>query len=491
MPRNRYIIKLLLVTVLVFSGQMLFADAMSRGDYGISSSNNGIGSFGNAPKESPILNVPLPSANSSYYANPESINYNIHAPIKTVNKIVAFVNRGVITSNEVNVQVNQSLQTFKMKGLPPPNPADIRSRVIEQLIMQRIQLDLAARGGIKTTDLEVADAINNIAKQNNMTLDQFKDMVVKQGTTFDEFRKQIRDQITIDKLKQREVDGRVSVNDDEVNLVLNSEAYKNRIDYNLSDIIVGVPEQATPDVVMAKQNSAIAAYNELKAGHPFYQVAAKYSNAPNALSGGELGWKANATLPGEILKNLEGLPIGSFTSIIHLPVGFFIFKVNDIKKHGAPQIIKQYHVRHILIKVNEITGDEEAHQKIMGIRNTIIQDAADPAKESADFIRLAKQYSEDTSSINGGDIGWVSKGDTVPAFEQAMINTPVGVVSEPIHSPFGWHILQVIGTRESNLSNDREKAEIRQEIHENKANTLYNQWLRDIRDSAYVKMNDN
>ena len=169
----------------------------------------------------------------------------------------------------------------------------------------------------------------------------------------------------------------------------------------------------------------------------------------------------------------------------------FIFKVNDIKKHGAPQIIKQYHVRHILIKVNEITGDEEAHQKILGIRNTIMQDTGNPAKESADFVRLAKQYSEDTSSINGGDIGWVSKGDTVPAFEQTMINTPVGVVSQPIHSPFGWHILQVLGTRESNLSNDREKAEIRQEIHDNKANTLYNQWMRDIRDSAYVQMNDN
>lgn len=481
------IINLLILLGIILIGQEVFADAMQRGDVGQTSTAYGFSKI----TESPILNVPLPSANSSYYANPESINHNLNAPIITVDKIIAYVNRGVVTLTEVNEQVNQALQGFKQKGLVPPNINDIRNRVIEQLIMQKIELDLANRTGIKTTDLEVTDAINNIAKQNKMTLDQFKVVLAKQGTSFEDFRKQVKTQITIDKLKQREVDGRVSVNEDEVNRILNSEAYKNRIDYNLSDIIIGVPEQATPDIVEAKQNLAIKAYNELKSGTSFYQVAAKYSNAPNALTGGELGWKTNAALPADILKSLAGITPGGFTSIIHLPVGFFIFKVNDIKQHGAPQIVHQYHVRHILIKVNEITGDEEARQKILGIRNTLMQDAGNPIKESADFVRLAKQYSEDTSSINGGDIGWVSKGDTVPAFEQAMLNTPIGVISEPIHSPFGWHILQVIGVRDSNLSNDKEKAEIRQELHDNKANTLYNQWLRDIRDSAYVKMNEN
>ncbi len=467
-------------------GQVVFADAMQRGYE--ATTPTGVSS---KTVESPVLNVPLPSANTPYYANYESVSYNSNAPIKTVDKIVAYVNKGVITAIEVNEQISQTMQSFKQKGVPPPNPDDIRNRIIEQLIMQKIELDLAARTGIKTTDIEVADGISNIAKQNNMNVEQFKQYILKQGITFDAFRRQIKNQITTDKLKQREVDGRISVNDDEVNRILNSEAYKKRVDYNLSDIIVGVPEQATPDIVTQKQNLAIQAYNELKAGAPFYKVAAKYSNAPNALTGGELGWKNNAALPPDILKSLDGVSIGDITSIIHLPVGFFIFKVNDIKKHGAPQMVRQYHVRHILIKVNEVTGDEEAHQKILGIRNTIMQDAKNPALESADFARLAKQYSEDTSSIKGGDIGWVSKGDTVPAFEQAVMSTPVGVISQPIHSPFGWHILEVLETRDSNLSNDREKAEIRQEIHENKANTLYNQWLRDIRDSAYVKMNDN
>ncbi len=444
----------------------------------------------NKPAESIVLNMPLPSANTAYYANYESINYNSSLPLTTVDKIVAYVNKGVITTVEVNDQIAQTIQTYKQKGLTPPSSDDIRRRVIDELIMQKIELDFAARTGIKTTDAEVASAINNIAGQNNMNLEQFKQYIMKQGLTFDKFKQQINDQITIDKLKQREVDGRVSVNVHEVDLVLNSEAYKNRMDYNLSDIIIGVPDKASPDVIVQKQNLAIAAYNELKNGNPFYKVSAKYSNSPNALTGGVLGWKSNAVLPPDIIKSLDGVGVGGITSIIHLSVGFFIFKVNDIKKHGAPQMVHQYHVRHILIKVNDATSDNEAHQKIIGIRNKILENAKNPQIESYNFAGLAKKYSEDTSSIKGGDLGWVSRGDTVPVFESAVINTPIGVISQPIHSGFGWHILEVLGTRDVNLSDDREKAEIRQEIHDSKANTLYIEWQRNIRDAAYVKMND-
>jgi peptidyl-prolyl cis-trans isomerase SurA len=467
-------------------GQFAFADAMQRG----STATTTPVSAGAKTPESPVLNVPLPSANTAYYASYESINHTANSPITTVDKIVAFVNKGVVTTVEVNDQIAQTIQTYKQKGLTPPSSSDIRKSVIDELIMQKIELDFAARTGIKTTDIEVSGAINNIAGQNNMDLEQFKQYIMKQGFTFDKFKKQINNQITIDKLKQREVDGRVSVNDHEVDLVLNSEAYKNRVDYNLSDIIVVVPDKATPDIIEQKQNLAIAAYNELKSGNLFYKVSAKYSNSPNALTGGELGWKSNAVLPPDILKSLDGVPIGGITSIIHLSVGFFIFKVNDIKKHGAPQMVHQYHVRHILIKVNDATSNNEAYQKIVGIRNKILQNAKNPQVESDSFASCAKKYSEDTSSIKGGDLGWVSRGDTLPAFESAVINTPIGVISQPIHSPFGWHLLEVLEVRDVNLSNDREKAEIRQEIHDSKANTLYIEWQRNIRDAAYVKMND-
>jgi peptidyl-prolyl cis-trans isomerase SurA len=411
--------------------------------------------------------------------------------IKMVSKVVAFVNKNVITSNQVDMAVAQTIRTFKQKGVTNPNMNDVRSKVIDQLIMQQIQLDLAQRSGIKTNDIEINDAINNMAKSQNMTPEAFKNNVVKQqGMSYDEFQNQMQKQIIMEKLKQREVDSRIVVNDDEVNRVLNSEAFKTRIDYQLAMISITIPEQAMATVLSQRQSIANNAYNELKSGTSFDKVAIKYSNAPNALSGGDLGWRNSAALPPIIADSLKNLSVGGYTNVIKLPVGFFIFKVNEIRKHGAVQIVKQYHVRHILLKVNENTGDDEAKQKISEIKAKLDNDKLDSVRLSNDFVKYAKQYSEDTSSINGGDLGWVSLGDTVPAFEQTMLKTPVGMVSNPVRSPFGWHILQVLEVRNSNQTNDREKAEIRQELRENKGTMIYTQWLRDIREMAYVKMND-
>ena len=478
-------LKVLLLLLSICS--LSFASVMQRG----AGTNNNV-SISSPDKLTPILNVPLPSANTNYYYSYES-NENAYKnlPIKVVNKIIAFVNKGVITEIKVEEKVQEILLSFKQKGITPPNITDIRSKVVEQLIMQKIQLDLAKRLGIKINDLDVVEAINNIASQNNMGIEEFKSSLKKQGIDFHDFRKQISEQIITERLKQREVDARVIVSEDEVNRVLNSETYRNRIDYNLSDIVVAIPEQATMEVIEQKQNLANMAYNELKSGVPFYQVAAKYSNAPNALTGGELGWRTNAAMPASVLSRLKKIAPLEYTEVIHLPVGFFIFKINEVKEHGAPQIVHQYHVRHILVKVNEVTGDEEAHQKILGIKRVLDHDINDLPKKNLDFINLAKQYSQDSSSIKGGDIGWVAKGDTVLPFERTMVSLPIGVVSEPIRSVFGWHVLEVLETRDSNLTNDREKAGIREELHLIKSNMLYTQWLRDIREMSYIKMNDN
>ncbi len=410
--------------------------------------------------------------------------------VKDMDRIVAYVNKDVITSNQVNMQVKQIfMQLNKNKGIIP-SEVEVKNQILEQLIMQKIQLDLANRLGIKTTDIEITDVIKNIAKAQQLDLTQFIEKLNNEGISFDTFRQQIRTQVLIDKLKQREVDARIVVNDDEVNRVLNSEAYKNRVDYELSDIIISIPEQNQAVEVEKKQKLANQAYLELKNGVPFEEVAAKYSVAPNALNGGKIGWKSNTALPPVISDELKDLKSGDYTKVIRVPVGFFIFKINNIRKHGMPQIVRQYHVRHILIRVNETTDENEAQNKILEIKKKLDQDINQPEKLNEDFIKLAK-YSEDTSSINGGDIGWVSKGDTVPAFEKAIINTPTGKISDIIRTPFGWHILEVLGVRDSNLTNDKERADIRQDIRESKGALLYTQWLRDIREMAYVKINDN
>ena len=412
------------------------------------------------------------------------------ATTKTVNKIVAYVNKRIITQNEVSKQIVQARNNLQQRGIANADTTDLRAKVLDQLIMQQIQLDLAARGGIKTSDAEVTDAITSIEKGQSLSDSQFRAKLTSQGVAFDDFRQQISDQITTEKLKQREVDGRVVVNDDEVTRILNSASYKNRIDYRLADIVVNIPEQATLEVTSQKQALANQIYTQLKQGASFDQLVLKYSNGPNVLNGGDLGWKSNTSLPPIILNQISNLPVGGIAPVVKFPGGFFIFKVNAIKQHGTPQIVRQYHVRHILIKVNELTSDDEAHQKIQNIYNQLAKDSSNQALESKEFTDLAKQYSDDTSSLKGGDIGWVNKGDTVPQFEQQMMSNPVGKISQPFKSPFGWHVLEVLETRDSNLANDREKAEIRQELRETKAQILYTEWMRNLRDMAYVKIND-
>lgn len=434
-------------------------------------------------------NVPVALAESSV-TTPPILNPNMPAT-KTVNKIVAYVNKRIITQNEVNKQIVQARNNLQQRGVKDADNTDLRAKVIDQMIMQQIQLDLAARGGIKTSDAEVTDAINNIEKTQGLNDTQFRAKLASQGVAFNDFRQQISDQITTEKLKQREVDGRVVVNDDEVMRILNSSTYKNRIDYRLADIVINIPEQATMEVTEQKQALANQIYTQLKQGASFDQLVLKYSNGPNVLNGGDLGWKSNTSLPPIVLSQINNLPVGGIAPVVKFPMGFFIFKVNAIKQHGSPQIVRQYHVRHILIKVNELTSDDEAHQKIQNLYSQLAKDSGNSTLESKEFTDLAKQYSDDTSSLKGGDLGWLNKGDTVPQFEQQMMNTPVGKISQPFKSPFGWHILEVTETRDSNLANDREKAEIRQELRETKAQMLYTEWMRNLRDMAYVKMSDN
>ena len=424
--------------------------------------------------------------NASAPSNKDKISVN---GLQIINRIVAFVNKSVITSKEVDEGVKQTIYNFQEKNIATPPLNTLKHQVLEQLIMQKIQLDMAKNAGIKTSDVETNDAISNILKQQKISLEELKIKLIKSGITYSDFRRQVQDQLTIEKLKQREIGGRVSISENEVDRILSSELYKHKIEYDLSDIVVNIPDHASDDIIKQKKVIINAAYNALKTGQPFTQIVMKYSDGQNALSGGDLGWRSNLALPPIIVKELEDLPIGGFTNVIQLPSGLFIFKINKTRKYGEAQIVKQYHVRHILIKVNETRSSDEAYDKIMSIKRLLNEDTGNLAKLNQDFVKYAKEYSEDTSSINGGDLNWVSKGDTVPAFESAMLNTPVNTVSQPIHSPFGWHLLEVVGIRDSNLASDREKDEIRQELRASKANLIYEQWLRDIRDAAYVKIN--
>ncbi len=410
--------------------------------------------------------------------------------INTIDKIIVFVNKTIITSNQLNNEIALMQKTYKQKGINVPNNEEFKNNVLNQMIMLQIELGLAQKLGITATNTDIDMALHNITKAQSLTVDSFKAKLLQDDISFDTFKKQIYEQIITERLKQREVDARIAVTDDEISQVLNSEIFKHRTNYNLSYIIIGTQEHAT--TIDRKNKEAIAhmAYNALINGESFNQVSIRYSNAPNAMMGGELGWKSNIALPPVIVNELSKIKKDEFTSIIELPVGFLIFKINDIRKVGVVQSVKQYQVRHILIKVGENNSDEEAHQKITTIKSQLDKDTVNSTAQNEHFITLAKENSEDASGMNGGDLGWLSVGDTVPEFENMMLNTQIGNISAPFKTLFGWHILQLENIRTVDKTNDLLKSTVKQEIRDMKASLLYVEWLRSIRDGAYVKINE-
>ncbi len=405
--------------------------------------------------------------------------------IKTIDRIVAFVNKGIITSNEVAKEIRLLENIYKY----PSNTKDknFYDNIINQLILQKIQLDLALKYNITASDDEVNNIISNLLATKHSNLQALKNELTANSLDYNFYKTQIANQIIVEKLKQREVDAKIIINDDEVLRVFNSNIYKNKIDYNLSYIMLSISDTKDAKDLSNKKNLALKIMNELSSGADFKQMAMRYSNATNAINGGNIGWKSNISLPSPIISELNDIKVGQFTNIITLPIGLFIFKINDIKTANTKQIIKQYHVRHILIKVNENNSSDEAHKKILTVRAMLMNNDNLIIQEKQ-FINLAKKYSDDTSSINGGDLGWISNGATVPEFEKMIIATPLYQISPVFQTPFGWHILQIEEIRNSDQTIDREKLIIKNELRNAKSLILYNQWLNNIKFSAYIKI---
>lgn len=403
--------------------------------------------------------------------------------VQTINKIIAFVNKDIITSNEFENQI--LLYKFNNSDKKDVN-SNIKNNILDQLINLKLQLNIANKDGIKINDDELNTAINSILVSQKLNMKQLQAKLSDYQITYNQYIQFIKEQIILEKLKQRNIDSRVYINEYEINRILNSEAFKSRIDYNLSYILISIPENTIPNSYNQKKQIAIQALKSLKNGESFSIVSTKFSNANNALNGGNIGWKSNVVLPPQISKALSKIKNNEFTDIIELPIGFMIFKINDIRSFYTQQIVRQYHVHHILIKVNENRSNDEALKKINQLHKQLESLTNHKTIFIENFAKLAKKYSEDTSSINGGDIGWVSKSDTVPTFEQQVLTLPLYTLSNPIKTPFGWHIIYVDNINDINKTTDIEKSTIRQELRELKTTILYAEWLRNLRDSAYI-----
>jgi peptidyl-prolyl cis-trans isomerase SurA len=303
----------------------------------------------------------------------------------------------------------------------------------------------------------------------------------KNGQSLDSMRGTIRNEILIARARERDVDNRVAVSDSEIEGYLQTQAQQGtETEYNFAHILITVPENASPEQIQARRARAEDILAQLGKGADFAQLSASYSDAPNALQGGAFGWRASGKMPALFADTLKPLQPGQVSPLLKSSNGFHILKLNDKRGLDATLNITQTHVRHILIKTNELTSEADARNRLLQLKERI--------DNGVKFDGLARLHSEDASASKGGDLGWINPGDTVPDFEKAMNALQPGQVSAPIQSPFGWHLIQVLERRDQDVTQERQKLLARQAIRERKAEEAFQDWVRQIRDAAYVEL---
>jgi peptidyl-prolyl cis-trans isomerase SurA len=403
------------------------------------------------------------------------------ARVAPVDRIVAVVNDEVITHNDLAERVSLVMRQLQRQGGQLP-PADTLTRqILERMVNDLVQVQLAKETGIKVDDQTLDRTIERIAQENNLSVTAFRGALERDGIRFPRFREDIRSEILLARLREREIDNSIVVTDAEVETELAREAREASGDseYNLAHVLVVVAPQSTSQQIEQRRRRALAALSEVRRGTNFAQVAATYSDAPDALQGGNLGWRVSGRVPQVFLGPISRLQPGEVSDIIRSANGFHIVKLLDKRGRAAAGGVQQTHVRHILLRAREGLSEAEARQRLRGIRERIAA--------GGDFAELAKQHSEDASASKGGDLGWIAAGDTVPEFERAMNALKDGEVSQPVQTPFGWHLVQVVQRRSEELSADRKKIAARQAIRARKADEAYQDWLRQMRDRAFVE----
>ena len=404
------------------------------------------------------------------------------AEVIKLDRIVAIVDQTVVTEQELESRIATVTAQFKKQGTELPAENILRKQILERLITDTLQIQYAAQTGLKVDDNQLDKTIERIAEQNQMTLTEFSEALAKDGVSMRKFRSDIRNEITIARLREREVDGRVNVSESEIDNFLTSQAAsnENQDEFEISHILIRTPEEgATEDVQKAKAK-VDTAVNELNAGKSFAKVSASFSDAPNALEGGNLGWKSGAQMPALFLDALKTMQIGDISPPLRSPNGFHVLKLTNKRGGNSPLVIQQTHSRHILIKLSEIMSEKEGKLKMDNIKERL--------DNGEKFEALARQYSEDSTASSGGDLGWVNPGDTVPQFEKAMNELKDNQISQPIRTQFGWHIIQVIERRSQDMSKEAARLKARQEIRVKKADEAYQDWIRELRDRAYVEL---
>ncbi|WP_178392103.1 peptidylprolyl isomerase [Burkholderia sp. SRS-W-2-2016] len=408
---------------------------------------------------------------------------------QTVDTIAAVVNNGVITRRELEERVSLITHRLNQQNAPVPPLDQLRQQVLTQMVLERIQLQKAKEDGINIDDAAVQRTLERLAQANNMTFEMYRARIEAQGVPWSTFTGDARTELTLSRLREKEVDSKITVSDAEVANYIASQRGPNAgqtNDLRIQHILVKAPLNAAQTDIEAAQKKAEGLLAEAKGGASFEKLAKSNSQAPDAAkNGGDLGFLAPAKLPPEFVKAASALRPGEVNpELIRTNDGFEIVRLVERRagqgtSADAPKLV-QTHVRHILLRVGDGQSEPQARQKLLDIRNQIAA--------GGDFAKFARTYSQDGSSSQGGDLGWISPGETVPEFERAMNSLQDGQISEPVRSEYGYHLIQVLGRRDAEGSISQQMDLARQAIGQRKAEQAYADWLRELRDTAYVEV---
>jgi peptidyl-prolyl cis-trans isomerase SurA len=406
---------------------------------------------------------------------------------KTLDRIVAVVNDEVVTASELDMRLRVAEQQLQRQKIALPPRDVLRRQVLERIIIDRAQVQTARESGVRVDDATVNAAIARIAEQNRMDLPTFRARLEADGVSFARFREDVREDIVMNRLRDREVDARIQITEAEVENFLAEQAgvAAGSVEYNIAQILLRVPDNAGTERIELVRKQADDLVAQLKGGADFARLAASYSAAPEALKGGELGWRSVERLPTLFVDAVKGLKQGDIAPVVRSPGGFHVLKLvgsrNAVESRLTVGPLQQTRVRHILLRVSDLTPEPEIRRRLLELRGRAVTGGQD-------FGSLARLHSVDPSATRGGELGWLYPGDTVPEFERAMNALKPGEISEPVQSPFGWHLIQVLERRIDESPVERNRLAARQALRERKSDEAFQEWLRQLRDRTYVEL---
>ena len=439
------------------------------------------------PPSTSGLAAPVPAAPTA--AQPDAKPAADGRGTRTLDRIVAVVNEEVVTANELQLRMSVAEQQLKRQNIALPAREVLQRQVLERIIIDRAQVQLARESGVRVDDATVNATVARIAEQNRLDLPQFRARLESEGVSFARFREDVRDDIIMTRLRDREVDSRIQITEAEVENFLAEQAgvAAGAIEYNIAQILLRVPDNAGTDriEVIRKQAEDLAA--QARTGADFARLAASYSAAPEALKGGELGWRSADRLPTLFVDAVKNLKPGQVAPLVRSPGGFHILKLagsrNAVESRIATGPLQQTRARHILLRPTAQLSQEAAIARLAGFKAQI-------ASGRARFEDLARDNSEDGSAVAGGDLGWTSPGSLVPEFESTMNALPIGGLSDPVISRFGVHLIQVTERRETELDTRQQREQARNVLRERKFEDAYTDWLSELRARAYIEMRE-